>query len=74
MHSYDLFCLSETWLDSTTSIDYNDFSLKCYNLYRVENPENFKKAPICVYYKETYAVYSLQTKLKRKKRSCNLLI
>ena len=39
MHSYDLICLSETWLDSTTSIDYNDLSLKGYNLDRVNYKE-----------------------------------
>ena len=26
MHSYDLICLFETWLDSTTSINSNDLS------------------------------------------------
>ena len=36
-------CLSETWLDSPTSIDSNDLSLKCYNLHGVDNPDNFKK-------------------------------
>ena len=30
LHSYDLICLSETWLNSTTSIDSNDLSLKGY--------------------------------------------
>ena len=28
LHGYDLICLSETWLDSTNSIDSNDLSLK----------------------------------------------
>ena len=43
MHSYDLICLSETWLDSTTSIDSNALSLKSYNLDRVDDLGNVKK-------------------------------
>ena len=39
-HSYDLICLSETWLDSTNSVGSNDFSLKDYNLHHVDDPDN----------------------------------
>ena len=63
VHSYDLICLSETWLDSTTSIKSTDLSLKGYNLHRVDDPDNVKKGGVCVYYKETLAVHFLQTKL-----------
>ena len=56
MHTYDFICLSETWLDSKTSIDSNDLSLKGYNLNRVDNPVNVKKGGVCGYYKETLAV------------------
>ena len=40
LHGYELICLSETWLDSTTSIDSNDLSLKGYNLHRIDDPDN----------------------------------
>ena len=63
LHNYDLICLSETWLDSTTSIDSNDLSLKCYNLHHIDDPDNVKKGGVCVYYKETLVVQFLQTKL-----------
>ena len=63
MNSYDLICLSERWLDATTSIDSSDLSLKVYNLHRVYDPDDFKKGGGCVYYKETLAVQFLQTKL-----------
>ena len=63
MHSYDLISLSETWLDSTTSIDSNDLSLKVYNLHLVDDPDNIKKGGVFVYFKETLAVHFLQTKL-----------
>ena len=63
LHNYDLICLSETWLDSTISIDSNDISLKGYNLHRVDDPDNVKKQGVCVCYKETLAVQFLQSKL-----------
>ena len=64
MHSYDLICLSEKWLNSTTSIDSNDLSLKDYNLHRVLTIlRMLKKGGACVYYKETPTVRFLQTKL-----------
>ena len=84
MHSYDLICLSETWLDSTTFIDSNDLSLKCYNSHRVDVPDNVIKGGICVYCKETLAVHFSQTKLdecivsevtfKNKKKGCMILL
>ena len=63
MHSYDLICLSETWLDSTTSIHSNDLlPLEGYNLYRVNDPDNVEKGRVCVNYKKTLAVHFLKTK------------
>ena len=62
LHSYDLICLSETWLNSVTSVDSNDLYLKGYNLHRVDEPDNVKGGGVCVYYKGTLAVLLLQTK------------
>ena len=63
LHSYDLICLSDTLLDSATSIDFNDLSLRGYNLHHVDDPDNVKKGGVSVCYKETLAVHFLQTKL-----------
>ena len=63
LHSYDLICLSETWLDSTASTDSNDLFLNCYNLHRVDDPDNVKKGGVCVYDKQTLADQFLQIKL-----------
>ena len=57
MRGYDLICLSETLLDSTNSIDSNDFSVKGYNLHCVDDPDNVKKGGVCDYYKEILAVH-----------------
>ena len=39
LHSYDVICLSEMWLGSTTSIDSNVLFLKVYNLHHVDDPD-----------------------------------
>ena len=52
MHGYDI-CLSEAWLDLAISIDFNNLSLKGYNLHLVDDPDSFKIGVVCVYYKET---------------------
>ena len=64
VHSYDLICLSETWLDTTTSINSNDLPLKGYNLHRVDDPDNVKKGGVFVYYKETLAVHFFTSKVR----------
>ena len=64
MHSYDLICLSETWLDSATSIDSNGLSLKGYKLHRVDDPDYVKKGEVCVYYKETLALFFFTNKVR----------
>ena len=82
--SYDLICFSETWSDSMTSIDFNDLSLKSYNLYRVDEPVNVRKGGVIVYYKENIAFHFLQTKLDqcnfsditkkaKNKKKCHLI-
>ena len=52
-------------LDSKSSVNSNDLSLKGYNIHRVDDPDNVKKGWVCVYYKETLAVHFLQTKLNQ---------
>ena len=63
MHSYDFICLSETWLDFTTSKDSIDSSLKGYILHRMDDHDSVKKGGVCVYYKKILAVQFLQEKL-----------
>ena len=58
-HNHDLICLSEICLDTATSIDSNDLSLKRH----VDKIDNVKKGGVCVYHKETLVVRILQTKL-----------
>lgn len=43
MHSYDLICLSKTWLDPTISTDCQDLVMQGVNFYQVDKPDDAKK-------------------------------
>ena len=55
IHSYDLICFSETFLDSSFTDNDRDLVLTGYKLYRADHPSNTKKGGVCVYVKESLA-------------------
>ena len=50
-HSFDILCLSETYLDSNVSSNDNNVTIPVYDLYRVDHPSNVKREGVCIYYK-----------------------
>ena len=56
IHDYDFICISETYLDSSVSLDDNDIAIEGYNIVRADHPSNHKKDGVCIYYKESLAV------------------
>ena len=48
LHNFDLVCISETYLDSTTA-----FAITGYNLLRIDHASNSKRGGVCVYYKSS---------------------
>ena len=52
LHSFDIICLSETFLNSTFPKDNDRLHLSGYNLLRSDHPFNTKKTGVCIYYKE----------------------
>ena len=51
-HSYDIICLTETFLNSSILRDDNRITIDGYNLIRSDRPSNSKKGGACIYYKE----------------------
>ena len=51
IHSFDIICISETYLDSNTSPDDNNLEISGYNLIRSDHPSKNKRGGICIYYK-----------------------
>ena len=59
MLKYDFICISETYLDLTISSDNNNLNISRYNLIRADHPSNSKGGGVCIYYKESLVVQSL---------------
>ena len=51
-HTFDMLCLLETYLDSSTSSDGDNLTIPDYDLYRVDHPSNVKHGEVCIYYKK----------------------
>ena len=50
VHSFDIICLSEIYLNSETSPNDTRLELPGYNLFRSGHPSNNKRGGICAYY------------------------
>ena len=51
IHKFNIICLSETYLDSTTSSDDDNLAILEYNLMRSDHPSNNKHGGVCICYK-----------------------
>ena len=54
LYKYDFICLSETYLDSTTTD--NLLEIDGYNLVQADHPNNIKTGGVCTCYKESLPV------------------
>ena len=50
IHKFDIICLSETYLDSSTTSDDDNLAISGYNLIRSDHPSNNKRGGVCIYY------------------------
>ena len=53
LHKFDIICLSETYLDSTTPKDDDKLQIPGYTLIRSDHPSNAKRGGVCIYYKSS---------------------
>ena len=56
LHNFDIVCISETYLDSTTALDDENLASIGYNLLRADHASNSKRGGVCVYYKSSLAL------------------
>ena len=50
-YKFDIICLSETYLDSSTSSGDDNLAISEYNLMCSDHPSNNKRGGVCIYYK-----------------------
>ena len=53
-----MICISDTRLDFSFSIDDPRFHLPGHNVVRADNPDNYKRGGVLVYFKESRGVRS----------------
>ena len=53
LHKYDIICLSETYLDSSTTNVDEELQIPGYTLIRSDQPSNTKRGGGCIYYKRS---------------------
>ena len=51
LHSFDIICLSETYLDSSILSHDPNLEVQGYDLIRADHPSNVKRGGVCIYYK-----------------------
>ena len=51
IHKFDIICISEIYLDSSTPSDDSDLEISGYALVRSDHPANKKEGVFCIYYK-----------------------
>ena len=52
VHKFDIICLSEIFLNSSLQNDDDSLVLNGYKLIRDDNPSDFKREGVCIYFKE----------------------
>ena len=51
IHKFDIICLSETYLGSSTTSDDDGLAISGYNLIRSDHPSSNKRSCVWIYYK-----------------------
>ena len=52
IHTYDIICLSETYLNHYTLSNNDTLQIPGYKIIRVDHPSNQKRGGICIYHKD----------------------
>lgn len=52
VHRFDIFCLSETFLDSSIQDDDQRLAIAGYSLHRCDHPSNSRRGGVCIYFKD----------------------
>ena len=59
IYKYDFICISETFLDSSFGSDDKNLLLEGYDLIRSDRPINTKRGGVCICYKQSLVVHSV---------------
>ena len=63
IYKHDFICLSETYLDSSRTLNDNALQIEGYNLVRADHPNDVKRVGVCIYYRESLPVKVISLRL-----------
>ena len=52
-HNFDIFCLSEIFLDSTIDLNDENINIDGYSILRADHPSNNKRGGVGIYFKQS---------------------
>ena len=52
VHQFDIFCLTETFLDSSVSLEDTKLAIEGYKLFRCDHASNLRRDGVCLYFKD----------------------
>ena len=61
IHDFDIICLAETYLTSTTDINDENLKILGYIMYRVDHLSDVKRGGVCIYSKTMLPLKVLST-------------
>ena len=59
MHKFDIICISESYLHSDTSSNDSNLNIPVYNLSLADHPSGNRRGGVCIYYKESLPIKTL---------------
>ena len=62
IHTFDVICISGTFLNSDTVFDDNNLKTERYNIVRSDHPSKSRQGGVCIYYNQSLALKILDIK------------
>ena len=74
VHSFDIICLFEAYLNSETSTDDHNLEIPGYCLLRADYPSNNKRGGVCIFYRTTLPLRVLNISYLSECITCEITI
>ena len=74
IHKFDLICLSESYLNSSITMDEKSLIIDGYKLIRADHPSDTIRGGVCIYHKESISVNVLNISQLSECLVCELSI
>ena len=74
IHKFDIICISETYLDSSTPSDDNNLEISGYTVVRSDHSSDNKRGGVCIYYKSFLSLRILSAQYLQERICFELIL